>query len=241
VIDTKTSAVIARWPAGKGPLGIAVSPVSGELYVADWYDRIVRVLDPATGAIKAEIEVGQSPSGIDISEDGRRVVVANRDSNSSSLIDGETHRQAGQLAVGERPFGITMAADALAFTADVGSDDVSVVQIGVPGAGERGAGVKATVKVGRRPYAVALSDKRAFVTDQYGGTVSVIDLASLKKTDTIEACDHPEGINYDIRRHSLYVACWFDNKLIRIDAESLKITGTVAVGDGPRAFGKFLK
>jgi len=101
--------------------------------------------------------------------------------------------------------------------------------------------VIATVPVGRRPYAVALSPTRAFVTDQYGGTVSVIDLKTLSKTNTIEACDHPEGINYDGTRKVVYVACWFDNKLIRIDAETLKVTGSVAVGDGPRAFGNFLK
>ena len=77
--------------------------------------------------------------------------------------------------------------------------------------------------------------------DQYGGTVSVIDLATYKKVATIPVGDHPEGIAYDPTSGALYVACWFDNELVRIDAATLKVTGKVAVGDGPRAFGNFLR
>ena len=58
---------------------------------------------------------------------------------------------------------------------------------------------------------------------------------------SVPAGDHPEGIAYDAASGSVYVACWFDNELVRIDAKSLKVTGKVAVGDGPRAFGNFLK
>ncbi len=236
VIDTKTNTVVKRWPAGKGPLGIVVQPRTEMIFVADWYDKIVRVLDPDTGALVAEIEVGQSPSGMDYaSADGASIVVADRDSNTISVIDGVGLKRTAQVAVGGRPFGITIdRVRKLAFSANVASDDVSVVDLA---AGK----VAGTVKVGRRPYGVALSPSRGFVTDQYGGTISVFDLASLSKTNTIEACDHPEGINYDASRKAVYVACWFDNKLIRIDAESLKVTGQVAVGDGPRAFGEFLK
>jgi YVTN family beta-propeller protein len=251
VIDTKTNAVIARWPAGKGPLGIAVQPITGRVFVADWYDKIVRVLDPQTGAFVAEIEVGQSPSGIDFEPNGGVAVVADRDSDTVSLINGQSDTWIGRIATGGRPFGVTLGpsgADGLSriFSANVASDDVSVLSYSyTPPRDHEKAKLfllePVTIKVGRRPYAVALSSSRAFVTDQYGGTVSVIDLASLKKTDTIPACDHPEGINYDGVRNVVYVACWFDNKLIRIGADTLKITGSVEVGDGPRAFGAFLR
>ena len=244
VIDTKTNTVVARWPAGKGPLGIAIgwSGTKYELYVADWYDKIIRFLDADSGAALAEIEVGQSPSGF------AELAVADRDSNTISIFDSNGHTRLGQVGVGERPFGMAawygQGKDSLSLrgfiTANVGSDDVTIIE---PGLGWFEKTKVTTIKVGRRPYAVAVSvpHQRAFVTDQYGGTVSVIDLMSLTKTDTIEACDHPEGINYDAGRKAVYVACWFDNKLIRIDAETLKITGEVAVGDGPRAFGNFIK
>jgi YVTN family beta-propeller protein len=101
--------------------------------------------------------------------------------------------------------------------------------------------VIATVPVGKRPYAVALAGGRAFVTNKYAGTVSVIDLASLKVVKTITVGDHPEGIAADPAGVYAYVANWFDNTLQRIDVAKMAVAGEAAVGDGPRAFGLFLR
>src|SRR5262249_51708673 len=121
-----------------------------------------------------------------------------------------------------------------AYTANVATDDVSVIDI-------PSAKVIATVKVGRRPYAVALAGGRAFVTNQYAGTVSVFDLATFAPLATIAVGGHPEGIAADPAGTYVYVACWFDNVLQRIDVAKLAVAGEAAVGDGPRAFGLFLR
>ncbi len=77
------------------------------------------------------------------------------------------------MKVGERPFGVTIDAEGKrAYTANVASNDVSVIDI-------ESRTVVGTVKVGKRPYAVALAKGRAFVTDQYEDTVSVFDVGSL--------------------------------------------------------------
>jgi YVTN family beta-propeller protein len=99
----------------------------------------------------------------------------------------------------------------------------------------------ATVPVGGRPYAVALAGSRSIVTNQYAGTVSVIDTEALKVVKTLPVGDPPEGIAADPAGAFVYVACWFDNVLQRIDAAALTLTGEAAVGDGPRAFGLFLR
>jgi YVTN family beta-propeller protein len=97
------------------------------------------------------------------------------------------------------------------------------------------------VKVGRRPYAVALASGKAFVTDQYAGTVTVVDTADWRVVATIPVGEHPEGIEADAAGRYVYVACWFENTLERIDTARLAVTDKVAVGDGPRAFGAFLR
>jgi YVTN family beta-propeller protein len=79
------------------------------------------------------------------------------------------------------------------------------------------------------------------VTNQYAGTVSVIDTAALKTIGAIPVGDHPEGIVADKAGAFVYVACWFDNVLQRIDASQLTVSGEAGVGDGPRAFGLFLR
>ena len=139
------------------------------------------------------------------------------------------------MKVGERPFGITIDAEGKrAYTANVGSDDVSVID-----SCERK--VVGTVKVGRRPYAVGLAAAKGFVTDQYAGTITVFDTATLQPLKAIEACDHPEGIEAAGPEGPVYAVCWGDNLLLKIDAATLAVTGKAEVGDGPRAFGKFLR
>ena len=51
----------------------------------------------------------------------------------------------------------------------------------------------------------------------------------------------PKGSRPTRSGANVYVACWFDNVLQRIDAVNLTMTGEAAVGDGPRAFGLFLR
>ena len=192
------------------------------------------VIDPATLQLTAEVATGKSPSGIAITRDGKLILTADRDSNQVSIIDAATLQVTAAVPVGDRPFGITVdAAGTRAYTANVRSDDVSVVDI-------PSARTIATYKVGRRPYAVALASGKAFVTDQYAGTVTVVDLSSGKTIKSIPVGEHPEGIEADASGRHLYVACWMENTLERIDSTTLKVTGKVEVGDGPRAFGAFL-
>jgi YVTN family beta-propeller protein len=141
----------------------------------------------------------------------------------------------GSIAVGKRPFGVTVDDEGKrAYTANVASDDVSVIDLT---AGK----VIASVKVGHRPYAVALAGGRAFVTDQYGGTVTVFDLASFAVIKAIEVGGYPEGIEADPSGAVVYVSCWEDNSLQKIDTATLTVTERIPVGDGPRAFGRFLR
>jgi YVTN family beta-propeller protein len=97
------------------------------------------------------------------------------------------------------------------------------------------------VKVGKRPYAVALAKGLAFVTDQYEDTVSVFDVASLEPVARIPVNEYPEGIAASRDGSHVYVANWETNTLSIIDTETLKVVGEVPVADGPRAFGAFIR
>ncbi len=237
IVDIDARNVTASVPLPGGPLGIAVHPLAGTVFVADWYGARVFVLEPSSDGLVAsgEIAVGQSPSGLAVTPDGRQLLVANREADSVSFVDLATRTEQARLSVGRHPFGLTLSSDGTrAYTANVISNDVSVID--VPGHREIGR-----VTTGERPYVVALADGRGFVTDQYSGTVTAFGLADLKPLATIEVGDHPEGIATTRDGHSLIVANWGDNTLSRIDAQTLKVTATVPVSDGPRAFGDFLR
>lgn len=234
-VDAVARTVKRRLALGGAPLGVAAHPSKPEVYVADWYAHKVSVIDAERMAVVAEIPVGNSPSGLAVTPDGRLLLSADRDSDAVSIIDIAGRKQIESVSVGSRPFGITIdTAGQKAYTANVKSNDVTVIDIA-----ERR--VLGSLPTGRRPYAVALTGNLGFVTDQYGGTVTVFDLTTIKVVKTIDACDHPEGIEADQTSGSIYIACWGDNQLIRLDPETLTVVGKAKVGDGPRAFGKFLR
>ncbi len=114
------------------------------------------------------------------------------------------------------------------------SNDVSIIDLDA-------RRVTATVKVGTRPYGVAFARDKVFVTNQGSRSVTVFDLAQLKPLASIAVGDYPEGIEATQDGLAIYVACWADNELVRINVDALTVDGKAAVGDGPRAFGAFLR
>lgn len=237
VIDVAAREVRQSLTLPGGPLGIGVNPRSGHVYVADWYAERVFVLEPSPEGLRAsgEIAVGKSPSGIAVTPDGRTLLVANREADSVSVVDLDRRIEVARVAVGGHPFGLTLSADgARAYTANVTSNDVSAIDV----AARREIG---RAKTGERPYVVALAGGRGFVTDQYSNTVTVFGLEDLKPIAAIDVDDHPEGIAASRDGTRLYVANWGGNLLSVIDAGSLKVTGEIAVPDGPRAFGDFIR
>ena len=235
VVDAAERKVVGRIEVGGGPLGIAVTPDGATVYVADWYNAAIRIIDAKTRAVTASIAVGASPSGLAVTPDGKLLLSADRDDDMVSVIDTATQTRLKTIKVGTRPFGVTIDGDGQrAYTANVGSNDVSVIDL----AEAREVG---RIKTGLRPYAVALAQGKGFVTDQYDGTVTVFDVASLQPLTRITVGDYPEGIAATADGRRIIVANWESNILSVIDVATLKVTGEIKVGNGPRAFGSFLR
>jgi YVTN family beta-propeller protein len=233
VIDTASRNIVAKITIPDTPLGIAAA--GRFIYVAGFYQPRLYKIDLATGTIAATVEVGASPSGVAVTPDGAMIVTADRDDNQISIIDAKTFARKGIVKVGTHPFGVTIdARGARAYTANVESNDVSVVDLAA-------GTLLGSVAVGKRPYAVALAKGRGFSTDQYGGTVSVFDLATLQPVKRISVGDYPEGIETSADGDSVYVVNWFSNEVWAINTETLKVTAKMPAGDGPRAFGTFLR
>ncbi len=98
----------------------------------------------------------------------------------------------------------------------------------------------ATIPVGERPYGVAFARSRAFVTNQYDNTLSVIDLQTLTHEARIDVGEYPEGIDTTSDSNRVVVANWFDNTVSIVDAKTLSVLSEIETCDGPRAFGAFL-
>jgi YVTN family beta-propeller protein len=179
--------------------------------------------------------VGASPSGVAVTPDGALIVTADRDDNQVSLIDANSFTRKLTVKAGAHPFGVTIDEKGeRAYTANVESNDISVIDL-------KEGKLLGSVPAGKRPYAVALAKGRGFATDQYGGTVSVFDLATLNPIKRIPVGEYPEGIETSANGNSVYVVNWFSNEVWAIDTSTLAVTAKMAVGDGPRGFGTFLR
>ena len=77
--------------------------------------------------MQAELATGSAPAGLALSPDGRWLVTADRDADQLSVFDAETLALRHRVRVGSRPFGVAFAPDGRVFSADVGSNSVSVV------------------------------------------------------------------------------------------------------------------
>lgn len=217
---------------GGGPLGLAVNPVSGAVYVAEWYGDHLDVVE--NGVVTARAPTGDSPSGIAVTPDGGLILTADRDSSQVSIFKAETRERVAVVPVGERPFGVTVGPNGVrAYTANVGSNDVTVIDIA-------GARVVAHIPVGERPYAVAFARGLGFVTNSYGDSVSVFDLATHEAVATIDVGEYPEGIDATGAEDRVFVANWMTDTLSVIDVETLDVIADIPVGSGPRAFGDFI-
>jgi YVTN family beta-propeller protein len=57
-------AVTATIPVGNNPRGVAVDPITGTVYVANFSDNTVSAISEATGKVTATIPVGTDPFAV---------------------------------------------------------------------------------------------------------------------------------------------------------------------------------
>ncbi|ODM45260.1 hypothetical protein A9320_11485 [Ruegeria sp. PBVC088] len=232
-LSPETGEILARVTLDGGPIGVALDAARGRLFVSDWYNARIWVLDGKTLGVTAELTTGAAPAGLALSPDGALLASADRDADQVSLFDAETLAPLARVTVGTRPFGLRFAPDGRLFVGNVGSNDVTVIDAAR-------AGVLATVPVGARPYGVGFARGRAFVTNQYADTVSVIALDTLAPEALISVGEYPEGIDTSADGQRILVANWFENTVSVIDAATLQVIAEIETGDGPRAFGTFV-
>ena len=114
-----------------------------------------------------------------------------------------------------------------------GADDADVVDLA--------SMAQTIVAVGQYPCGVVFDPQgRAYVTNEYSGTVSVIDPATAKVTATVSGVggqlgdlnSHPEGMVADPHRPLVYVAVTNRDLIAVIDTTRDAVTRTISVGRG---------
>ena len=111
VIDLAANTVLATWPVGQRPRGIALSRDGAKIYVAVGTDNAVEVRDRMSGRLITSLPSGQDPEQFWPSRDGHLLYVANEDDAAVTAIDLTKGEVAWQVPVGREPEGVTESPD----------------------------------------------------------------------------------------------------------------------------------
>ena len=124
------------------------------------------------------------------------------------------------------PIGLGLTADGRSLVAALNqADEVAIVDLA-----NRSTRL---VKVGAYPYGVAVAGTTAYVSNEYDGTVSVVDVPTGTVTRTITVGitnSHPEGLLVDAARHTLYVAVTNQDYVAVVDTRTGTVTHRAWVG-----------
>lgn len=101
--------VITTIPVGARPTGVAVHPVTLQVFVVNADDGTVSVIDSSTFRVIATIPVGLSPQFVAVDPDRTTVGVTNFGDGTVSVIDTGTLTVTKTIPAGNRPYGIAAA------------------------------------------------------------------------------------------------------------------------------------
>ena len=236
-------------PLGDLPLGAALSPDGKHLVVSNDGQgaQSLQVVDPSSGKVLQTLSY-KTPaalfSGLAFSPDGRTLYASGGGNNVVRRYSvGDTGlTEAGSFAlpttnpkggkVNPFPAGIAVTPDGTRLVvADQQADAVSVIDVA--------SGAVHTSAVGHRPYEVALADdgRTAWITDQGGSELSVVDLSGPEPVQrgTIGVGTHPNRITASADGATLYVANGDSDEVSVVDAAAGRVTRTISLAPYPGA------
>jgi len=114
VVDRLTMAELHRTTVGHRPRQLAVDPVNGRIYVANWGQRgySVSVVDGATLDVLATIPLGPTPGPLAVNPATNRVYVTSWNQGVVHVIDGESLQLLAPIPLGGHgPLGIDVDAE----------------------------------------------------------------------------------------------------------------------------------
>jgi YVTN family beta-propeller protein len=165
-----------------------------------------------------------SNSLLDVSPDGTRMLVTNSDNGTVTVVDTNTRKALREIEVGEKPEGVTWIGNGPLAAVTVYRED-RVVFFDT----DTGKIIK-RLAVPTEPYGIVANraGTSAWVTHEYPGLVSTIDLTEMKVTGTAKAGSFVRGIALAPDEHRLYVTEFYTAALKALD---LLPGGQVVVSD----------
>ena len=231
--------VVATVPTSRRPEGIAVSPDSRTVYVANQQSRTLSMIDVATRKLRISVPLARTPRFPAVSPDGARVYVSMYDDDGTgsavAAIDARTGKVLGTTATGPKPYALAVAPDGRVW---VPIHDASRVEI-LDGTTLKPLG---GVIVPQNPHSVAFAPdgRRAYTPDHESNMVSIIDVGRRIIARDIAVGHSPHSLAVSHDGQTVIVGNYDDATVNIVDVTTRRVSGPFPVGDKPQsvAFGR---
>ncbi|HEX4020256.1 MAG TPA: MBG domain-containing protein [Acidobacteriaceae bacterium] len=225
--------IVGTVPVGTTPQGVAVDPVTNNIFVVNQASNTVTVLNGATGAaIGTPISVGAAPVAVALNPATGMVYVANSGSGSTSVsIINENNLTAtsGSISVGVPQNAIAVDAASNTIVAISTANGTAFTMSGNSGS------LSGTATVGTSPKAVAVNPvtHTAYVSNYGSGTVSVINETNPTTAGSVPVGSDPLGVAINTVTNTIYVANSGGTTVSVIDGGSNSVVASPNVGTSP--------
>ena len=203
VFDAHAQKLVASLEGFPGATGVWVVPSLYHVYVSVTGRHVVAVVDDRTLKTIAQVKGADFPDGIAYAPDERRVFISDKNGGADLVIDGVTNAKLGVIALGGE-------------AGNTHYDAVShCVLVAVQTKNELVAIDPGSEKiVSRYPmpcdhphgFLVDEPNRVAFVTCEGDSRLLVVDLRSMRTTETQRVAEGPDVLALDPGLHRLYVA-----------------------------------
>jgi YVTN family beta-propeller protein len=226
--------VVATVLVGQEPEGVAVSPDSRTVYVANQKSHTLSIVDARTRKTRVSVPFAHTPRFVAVSLDGVRVYVSTYEDDGTgsavTAIDAATGTVLGSVATGPRPFVLAVAQDGRIW---VPIHDAARVEI-IDGLRLKIVG---TVAVPRNPHEVVLSEdgNRAYTADHESNMISVIDTHKGSVIADIAVGRSPHSLAITPDGRTVVVGDYDDAAVDIVDVGMRHVMGHIQVGKNPQS------
>jgi len=188
-------------------------------------------------AIGGEVPVGQTPGFVAIAPDGKFAYIANRDAGVITVVDTAIDKVVATIPIPNGPPQyLAFAPDGTRLYISVFNDpDHSINGVAVLDTATNT--VLTTIKVGSRPYALAVKPdgSQIYVPNHDSGTVSVIDTKTNTLVTDIRVKPNPHWVAFSPDGKFAYTANSESNLISVIDTASRAVVAEIPVQQSPHS------
>ena len=210
-------ALVKTIAVGQEPLGIALSPDTFTVYVANAQGRTVSVIDTQSQAIIKTIAVNSHGrlNSVIVSSDGKNLYVSDAKSGRVEVFSLPDGQKIYTIPVRLFPQGMAFSKDnKYLYVVNSASDNVSVIDTTTHK-------LVTNIQVNERPYAIVVAPdgKQAYVTSSQTHSLTIIDTKQQKAVDNIiiEAISRLTNIVISSDGRYLYISDAISNSIVEVD------------------------